>query len=214
MAAMYRDDQEALSARADAATREAERLREENEAMRRAVAVRGDLAFTTLDMPPALVYQSRDLRHLALSERARLANHQLRPFPVWATGILHFITFGIFSFFHFGLMHDRLPRAAHNDPSAGKAIGFQFIPYFNLYWVFFNSLRFSDRLTLQYRVRGIDRSAPRGLALAASVTTVIPYINLLIGLPIMWLITACMLQSTVNDIAALSPTSWDASEAR
>lgn len=211
---MYRDDQEALAARADAATREAERLRVENEAMRRAVANRGELVLTTLSMPPALVYHTRDLTHLPLAERARLANHQLRPFPVWATGILHLLTFGIFSFFHFGLMHDRLPKAAHNDPSSGKAIGFQFIPYFNLYWVFFNGLRFSDRLTLQYRVRGIDRRAPRGLVLAACVTTVIPYFNILVGLPIMWLITACVLQSTVNDIAALPPTSWDAREVR
>jgi hypothetical protein len=211
---MYRDDSEALHARADAATAEVDRLRRENEAMRIAVANQGHPVISTLAMQPAQVYGWLDPAQLPLVERSRLANHQLRQFPVWATGILNFITFGLFGLIHFGLMHDRLPRAAHNDPSAGKAIGFQFIPYFNLYWVFFNSLRFCDRLTMQYRVRGIRRSAPRGLATAASIFTVIPYLNILIGIPIMWTITTCMLQHSVNEIAALPPTSWDATSPR
>ena len=97
---------------------------------------------------------------IALAERARLAAHSLRPFPVWLVGVLNLITFGLFPFIHFGLMHDKLPKAASNDPSAGKAIGFQFIPYYNLYWIFFQSLRLCDRLTLQLKLRGRQDRAP------------------------------------------------------
>ena len=211
---MYRDDQEAAHARADAATAEVERLRRENEAMRLAVASQGHPTITTLAMHPSQVYGLMNAAQLPLAERARIANHSLRPFPVWATGILNFITFGLFGLIHFGLMHDRLPQTASNDPSSGKAIGFQFIPYFNLYWVFFNGLRFCDRLTMQFRVRGIRRSAPRGLVLGAAICTVIPYINILIGIPILWTIATCMLQHSVNQIAALPPTSWDATSPR
>jgi hypothetical protein len=101
-------------------------------------------------------------------------------------------------------MHDKLPRAAANDPSAGKAIGFQFIPYFNLYWVFFSSLRLCDRLTLQLKLRGLQDRAPRGLLLATCIVSVIPYIGWFIAGPIMWTIAVCLLQSTLN------PADWDA----
>ncbi|HEU4727535.1 MAG TPA: hypothetical protein VFT22_06595, partial [Kofleriaceae bacterium] len=135
---MYRDDQEAQQQRLEATAREAERLRKENESMRLAVG-RMQVAGpgTTLALPPGAVYTLVDMRSLPLEERARLAMHALRPFPVWLVGLLNVLTFGLFPFIHFGLMHDRLPRAAHNDPSAGKAIGYQFIPYYNLYWIFF-----------------------------------------------------------------------------
>ena len=210
---MYRDDQEALQQRADALTREAERLRQENEAMRQAVGraqagVPGPS--TAIALPPNAVYQLVDMRALPLEERARLAMHSVRPFPVWLVGLLNVLTLGLFPLIHFGMLHDRLPRASHNDPSAGKAIGFQFIPYFNLYWVFFSALRLCDRLNLQLKLRGRTATAPRGLAVAACVLTVIPYVNVVIGIPILWTVTACMLQSTVNQVARLSPTEWDA----
>jgi hypothetical protein len=208
---MYRDDQEALHARVDSVEREAEQLRKENEAMRRAVASQPSHAVSTLAMTPDRVYSALDPRRLPLEERARLAQHALRPFPVWVVGVLNVLTFGLFPMIHFGLMHDRLPRAASNDPSSGKAIGFQFIPYYNLYWMFFSALRLSDRLTLQFRIRGLQGAAPRGVVLAACICSVIPYVNILM-LPILWTIAACMLQATVNEIAALPLDSWDASE--
>lgn len=207
---MYRDDRDALQYRLDDTTREADRLRQENQAMRAAVGQLPVVQHTTLVLPPAMVYRGIDVRTLPLEERARLAGHSLRPFPVWAVALLHIFTLGLFPLIHFGLQHDRLPRAANNDPSAGKAIGFAFIPYFNLYWVFFSSLRLCDRLTLQLRLRGLQETAPRGALLAASILWVIPYVNLIIGFPIMWTIAVCMLQSTINRVAQLSPTEWDA----
>ena len=211
LSCMYRDDKEALQARADSATREADLLRRENDAMRRAVAAK-PAYIPTLALRPELVYAQLNLRTLPLPERARLANHTLTPFPVWAVGILNLVTLGLFSLIHFGLVHDRLPRAASDDPSASKAIGCQFIPFYNYYWIFFNALRLSDRITLQFRLRGMTTTAPRGLLLAACVVTVIPYVGLLIGIPIVWTIAACMLQSSINQAAALSPNDWDAME--
>lgn len=210
---MYKDDQEALLARAESATREADALRRENAAMRRAVASTPVSApLTTLALPPSSVYNAIDIRMLPLPERARLAQHSLSSFPVWAAGLLNFVTLGLFGLIHFGIMHDKLPKAASNDPSAGKSIGFSFIPYFNLYWVFFNALRFCDRLALQYQLRGRTSPVPRGLVLAACVCTVIPYVNLLVAIPILWTISACMLQSTVNEISRMPPDQWDATE--
>lgn len=206
---IYRDDQEALRQRLDGTEREAEQLRKENEAMR-AVVGRQVAPSTTLALPPNAAYTLVDIQVLPLEERARLAVHALRPFPVWLVGILNVLTFGLFPMIHFGMMHDKLPRAAHNDPSAGKAIGYQFIPYFNLYWIFFSALRLCDRLSLQLRLRGLQARAPRGLVLAACIVTVIPYVNLLIAFPVLWTIAACMLQSTVNQVASLRATEWDA----
>ncbi len=214
---MYRDDKDALLARADATAKEAEDLRRENQAMRlaigQAVAVSPHPYYAL--PPPHVVYgPMADPRVLAMSERARLADHSVERFPVWAIAVLHIVTLGLFPLIHFGLLHDRLPRAVHNDPSAGKAIGFQFIPYFNLYWVFFSALRLCDRLNLQFRLRGQETGAPRSLALATCITSVIPYVNIVIGFPIMWTITVCRLQAAVNRVAALPRTAWDASPPR
>ena len=98
----------------------------------------------------------------------------------------------------------RMPRAAHNDPSTGQAIGFQFIPFFNLYWTFFNPLRLCDRITLQYRLRGRSDEAPKGMVLASAVVSMIPYVNM-ISLLILWTISTCLLQHKINQLIALGP---------
>ena len=51
----------------------------------------------------------------------------------------------------------------------GKAIGFQFIPYFGHYWIFFSSLRLADRLNFQLKLRGRRERAPKGLLIGACV---------------------------------------------
>jgi hypothetical protein len=208
---MYKDDREALHQLAESATQESDRLRRENEAMRQAVGrMQMSQLPVTMALSPGQIYHGLDIRALPLEERARLAAHTVTKFPVWLVGILNVLTLGIFPLIHFGLIHDRLPRAAHNDPSSGKAIGFTFIPYYNLYWIFFNSLRLSDRLTLQFRLRGLRDSAPRGMLLAACIVGVIPYVNLFIGLPVIWTIAVCLLQSSVNKVADLDASTWDA----
>ena len=207
----YRDDQEALYQRLDGVEREAERLRHENEAMRAAVGGMHSPPGmgSTFALPPGAVYRLVDVQTLPLEERARLAAHTVRPFPAWAVALLNLVTFGLFPLIHFGLQHDRLPRATENDPSSSKAIGFSFIPYFNLYWIFFNALRLCDRLDLQLKLRARPERAPRGLMLAACILSVIPYANFVLA-PILWTIAVCFLQSTVNLVASLSPIDWDA----
>ena len=199
---MFRDDKEAMVHRVDSLSREADVLRTENTKMREELIAiqRG----TATSQPGYNIY-AVDPNQLDAGTRAALAEHHLTPFPVWAVAILNLLTFGLFPMIHFGLQHDKLPAAHPNDPSAGKAIGFTFIPYFNLYWVFFNSMRLADRLNLQYKLRGRDPEAPKGLMVACSVFGVIPYINFLIGWPIMWTIGVCFLQSSINKLCALGP---------
>ena len=61
------------------------------------------------------------------------AMHWLSSFSVAGVVLLHFVTFGIFTMIWFNLMHGKMPMTRHDDPSAGKAIGFMFIPFFYLY---------------------------------------------------------------------------------
>jgi hypothetical protein len=203
MSDAYRSDQEAIRQRLDVLDKESEELRRQNEVMRQEILAMQRSGQTYY--APDLYHADADVRRLSPAQRAAMSYHQLSSFPVWAAGLLNFVTFGLFGLIHFGLMHDKLPRAAENDPTAGKSIGFQFIPYYNLYWIFFNSLRLADRLNLQFKLRGLEPEAPRGMMLASSVLSVIPYVNFLIGIPIMWTITTCLLQSSVNKLAALDP---------
>lgn len=194
---MFRDDRQAMVCKLDVLDREAESLRSQNAAMReQLLAVRRDGAQgLTFD-----VYRA-DVAALEPGYRAALAWHRLTPFPAWVVAILHLLTFGIFPLIHFGMCHDNLPRAHPNDPSSAKAIGFAFIPYFNLYWVFFSSLRLADRINLQLRLRGLQPMVPRGLMIATSIMSVIPYVNILLGFPIMWTIAVCYYQRAINRLA-------------
>src|ERR1044071_7711739 len=92
--------------------------------------------------------------------------HTLTSFPVALVVIFHLLTFGLFSLIHFHLMNDRMPKVRPDDPSAGKAIGFFFIPLFNLYWIFFANIRLVDRIDEQRLMVGLRASGLRGFAIA------------------------------------------------
>jgi hypothetical protein len=196
---MYRDDHNAMVLRLEQLSKEHEAtqaLRDEIIQLRRAVSMqpRGN---PYLGMTP-----------IGPGEKLALGSHTLEPFPVWAVGLLHLFTLGLFSLIWFGIQQGRLPRAAYNDPSTGEAIGFSFIPFFNLYWCFFSPLRFCDRLTLQYRLRGKSDEGPKGVTLAAAIVGVIPYLGIL-ALPTLWLIAACLMQNDVNRICDLGAVALD-----
>jgi len=88
-------------------------------------------------------------------EKEKFKKHNISStFPVWACIILHFITFGLFTLIYFGIKHGELPQIDGDDPTTGKAIGFMFIPFFNIYWWFFYWLRITDRINFQYNLRG------------------------------------------------------------
>jgi hypothetical protein len=201
---MYRDDQNAMIHKDDSLSREADVLRAENAVMRDQLLAmqRGGIAPAGFN-----IYQT-DTSYLAPGDRVALSHHGLTSFPAWAVALLNFFTLGLFPLIHFGLMHGKLPKAAANDPSPGMSIGFAFIPYFNLYWLFFNPMRLCDRVNLQLRLRGQAPSAPKGLMLASAIVTFVPWVNLLAA-PILWTIAAALMQSAVNQAAALGPLPAD-----
>jgi hypothetical protein len=154
------------------------------------------IRFTPYGLSP---YQSPE--QLSEADKMQLRGHGLQHFPAGLAVFLHFISFGLFSLIHYGMQHERLPKVMVNDPTPGKAIGFSFIPYFNLYWIIFNPLRLADRINLQSRIRDQGDAVPRGLILACGILSVIPYINIVFGLPL-WGAGVYSLQTGINRLAA------------
>ncbi|HHH10859.1 MAG TPA: hypothetical protein ENK23_02125, partial [Sorangium sp.] len=198
---MYRDDRDARAENVQELRHDLGQAQVYNMAMRQAL-----MAPVPIRHFGKQLYEvPHSIDYLQPGQRLALSHHNLKHFPVWALVMLHFVTFGIFSMVHFGAMHGRLPQASNDDPNAGKGVGFFFLPYFNLYWMFFSNLRLYDRLRLQYRLRGQQMSMSRGMVIAAAVFGIIPYINVLIGWPIMWLILAVQFQQAVNRLTELPP---------
>ncbi len=137
---------------------------------------------------------------LSPADKAYLQQHRLESFPAPIAVLLHLLTFGVFSMIHFGLQHDKLPQAKHDDPSAAKAIGFNFIPYFNLYWLIFQPMRLTDRLNLQDRIRDRPDGTSRGLMLTLAILGMIPYLNIVLGYPL-YAIGVYKLQKQINRLA-------------
>ena len=132
--------------------------------------------------------------------------HQLTAFPVAVAVLLHFVTFGIFTMVWLNLMHGKMCRVRADDPSAGKAVGFCFIPFFNLYWIFFTYRRLCLRIAEQRDLYGLPPGNLRGLATTACIFQVIPYISFLLGYTILTPIFIGMMQSRVNQLARTSAT--------
>lgn len=121
--------------------------------------------------------------------------------------ILNLVTCGLFGIIYYGLKHGELPKISREDPGAGKAIGFCFIPYFNLYWIFRFWPGLVDRITLQLRLRNKLESAPsRSLATACCILTIIgvvPYFGCLAALAniVTSAILVSQIQSALNTLA-------------
>ena len=127
----------------------------------------------------------------------RYMHNTLKRFPTWLVVVLHILTLGIFTVFYQGMKLSKLPLVRHNDFTAAKGIGFNFIPFFNLYWVFRFVLAVTDRLNFQFRLRGQPPPISRELALASCILHVIPYLNVLSWL-ILEPIVAGQWQSATN----------------
>lgn len=214
---VFRDDREALRAENEALRGDVERLRAENAALRQTV---GALSTTGRPVTPRDVYRDGP-DALTEGERLMMGAHALTPFPAWAVLALHLATGGAFSLVYFGAMHGRLPRLAHNDPDAGRAVGLLFVPYFNFYWVFFAPLRLVDRLNFQFALRRDPRRASRALVMAAATLGLLAFFvtgAVLVHastplLPLAWVASwllpwgavAYDLQRRVNELVALGP---------
>lgn len=121
-------------------------------------------------------------------------------FPVALVVILHFFTIGIFTTIFMGLKHSKLPLIKQNDFSGGKAIGFLFIPFFNIYWFFVFWIRLADRINFQFRLRNQPNAVSRGLVITTLIIAIIPYLGLISGL-ILVPIIAGQIQSACNKLA-------------
>jgi hypothetical protein len=150
---------------------------------------------------------------LTPEQREQYRRHGLNPFPTWLAVVLHFLTLGIFTFIAHGLKFSKLPVVKQNDFGTGKAIGFMFIPFFNIYWLFRFALGLTDRLNFQHKLRGLPPPVSRGLVLAACIVNLIPYIGL-ISFAILVPIVSGQWQSAANRLAAerVAPV-WTGAEA-
>jgi hypothetical protein len=117
---------------------------------------------------------SVDLNETLTPELREAYKHNLLTpgMPVWAFVFLSVTTFGVFGTVYLQLKQSKLPAVKRDDPSAGKAIGFMFIPLFNLYWYFVVWRRLVDRINFQYRLRGQPPPIDRGQVMAAQVLSI------------------------------------------
>ena len=154
----------------------------------------------------AAVYSDRfDLNQIPVEQREQFKKHSLfGTFPVAVVILLHFVTFGIFSIIYMGLKHGKLPMIKSDDFSAGKAIGFLFIPFFNIYWIFMFWVRLVDRIDFQFRLRGLKPPVDRGLALAAVIVGLVPYLGILSWV-ILYPIVIGEIQSACNTLGNEAP---------
>lgn len=101
-------------------------------------------------------------------------------FSVGLGVFLHFITLGIFTTIHCGLMHSKLPKITIKDFSAGKAIGFLFIPIINVFWFYVFWEQLARRINFQYKLRNKPLPVSISLATWACVLQIlifIPYVG-------------------------------------
>jgi hypothetical protein len=148
--------------------------------------------------PPGIYDPQFDLSSLSDGQRSEFRRHQLPAFSTDGVMILHLLTMGIFTLVYFGLMHSRLPSIKHDDFRAKKAIGFCFIPFFNLYWVFKFWLRLVDRVNFQAAIRGLAPTISKRLMLATVIVGLIPGVNL--AAVVLYAICAAQIQGACNRI--------------
>lgn len=137
-----------------------------------------------------------------------VAGHQLTEFSPGVVVLLHFVTFGLFPIIHFGLMHDKLPKNRPDDPSAGKAIGFLFIPIFSIYWVFFQNMRLVDRVNEQRMIAGLPPGNQKNIFLWGMICffATIPLIFIFLGFftllaaGVLYIVYYASLQGSVNEL--------------
>lgn len=130
---------------------------------------------------PFDIYEANfDIKRLHPDDLQKYKAHKLdNQFPGAVGVILHILTFGLFNLIHCGMLHDKLPKIKTDDPNAGKAIGFMFIPFFNIYWRFMFWMRLTKRVNLQFKLRGEAGPVSEGLAMTTCIMALIPYINLI-----------------------------------
>ena len=105
----------------------------------------------------------------------------LIPFPVGVLLFMHFVTAGLFSFVWIVTLHGRLHRFQQSDLSAGRALGFSFVPFFNFYWYFIVFMSLCDRLNAIRSRVNLASNVPKVLAIIVSTLVAVPAATALIG---------------------------------
>ena len=136
---------------------------------------------------------------LSDEERNRFMQISCKHFPVGVGIILHYLTFGIFTFINLGFKHDYFPKLNKDDFGAGKAIGFLFIPFYNFYWIFKFYIELGKKINFQFKIRGFNPPVTIGFLRFSLIILFIPFVNILcftILVPIVYSI----IQSNVNKL--------------
>ena len=149
---------------------------------------------------------SVDLNQTLTPELQEAYKHNLLTpgMPAWAFVFLSVITFGVFGTVYLQLKQSKLPVVKRDDPSAGKAIGFMFIPLFNLYWYFVVWRRLVDRINFQYRLRGQPPPIDPGQVMTAQVLAIAGWFLFGIGgiVGCIWLLVlGAQIESASNRLA-------------
>lgn len=126
-------------------------------------------------------------------------------YPMWVMVLLSILTLGIYTLFWLNHWHGVMPKRRHDDPSTAKAIGFLFIPLYNLYWIFESLLRLCTRLDEELAAAGLPDRVPKELVRWFCILYLVPYINLLTN-PILGAIATGRMQSLVNRLADFDVT--------
>ena len=144
-----------------------------------------------------------NLAAIPVEQRELYKQHQLTDFPTWAVVVLSILTLGLFGLIYHGLKHSKLPTIKSDDFGAGKSIGFSFIPFFNLYWLFVNWPRLAERLNFQFRLRGAPDPVSKDLILWANVCWIAGYVVGITWLaaPVLASIAAAQIQTAANKLA-------------
>ncbi|MBX3216057.1 MAG: DUF4328 domain-containing protein [Labilithrix sp.] len=87
--------------------------------------------------------------------------------------------------------------------SPGQAVGYLFIPFYNLYWYFVCSAGLTTALNRALANYGSPKRASGGLAIAAAILQVIPYVNLFFA-PFLWIAFMFNVESAKREYARLS----------
>jgi len=137
-----------------------------------------------------------------------VARGAITPFPVIGTVLLS-IFVPLFALIYFGLVHGNLPRRRPDDPSAAKAIGFSFIPLFNIYWAIFFWIRLCTRINDESVRVGLPPTAPRNLVIAICwcyLGLFIPILNIVAAIAqvVMIIIVLVQLQTSLNRLAEVT----------
>jgi hypothetical protein len=110
-----------------------------------------------------------------------LTSRILRPFPLVALFLLHYLTLGIYTFFSITATLGGMPKLRTDDPSVGKTIGLCFLPLFNVYWICLIYPRLGQRINGMCSTFQLRPTVPDALTYCVSACMVVPLVMAIIG---------------------------------